>query len=162
MSKEGSPSPHEPFAFTDNERLFDRISHVRLLGLLANEQTVIHEVDLSTNSFGEFLFVTASHTENNAAQTTTFWGMGYHESREQWLTNTWSWFDSQRRFNGQPLSKEDALAQIETRRRNVLSWDTQSKPSQRAELFALLADLTDEDGALTEMEDLGNLFDLDE
>ncbi len=162
MSKEGSPSSHEPFAFNENERLFDRISHTRFLELLANEQTVIHEVDLSTNSFGEFLFVTTSHTENNAAQTTTFWGMGYHESRERWLTSTWSWFDSQRRFDGQPLSKEDALAQIEARRQDVLGWDTHAKPSKRAELFALLADLTDEDGALSEIEDLGNAFDLDE
>jgi hypothetical protein len=60
------------------------------------------------------------------------------------------------------LPKEDAIAQIEVRRADILSWNTHEKPSKRAELYALLADLTDEDGAITELDDLDDLLDLDD
>lgn len=155
MGKEGNRLSHNPFDFTENERLFDRISDARFAAMMGNEQTIIHEVSLSTNSFGEFLFVTASEGGNKGS--VTFWGLGFHEPREQWVTS-WSWFTSQRAFD-ESVEKDQALTQIDLRRQDVLIWDNHQQPSKRAQLYALLADLTDEDGALTELDDLGELFD---
>lgn len=147
MGKEASPLPHEPFSFTENERLFDQISHTRFEAMMRHEQTVIHEVSLSTNSFGEFLFVTASGTDAGTQRTVTFWGLGFHEPRERWLSEQWSWFTSQRTFSEQ-VDKDTAFAEITKRRQDVLGWNRHEQPSKRAQLYALLADLTDEDGAL--------------
>lgn len=161
MGKETTPVPQEPFNFTDNERLFDRISDTRFEAMMRHEQTIIHEVSLSTNSFGEFLFVTASNTDKSTRTTVTFWGLGFHEPRERWLSEQWSWFTSQRTFSEQ-LDKETALTEINKRREDVLGWDNHEQPSKRAQLYALLADLTDEDGALSELDDLGEFFEGEE
>jgi hypothetical protein len=161
MGKETSPVPQESFNFTENERLFDRISHTRFETMMRHEQTVIHEVTLSTNSFGEFLFVTASGLDAGTQRTVTFWGLGFHEPRERWLSEQWSWFTSQRTFDEQ-IDKDTALTEIANRRQDVLGWDSHEQPSKRGQLYALVADLTDEDGALTELDDLGDLFDDEE
>ena len=86
MSKKYSLTPQEPFGFTELERLYDRISHARLEAILADEQTTIHEIDVSSNAFGEFLFVTASRPKTIYAQHSSFgdWDMcarkGIHSS----------------------------------------------------------------------------------
>ena len=77
MSKENSPISQEPFDFTEKERLFDRISHRRFEAIIHDDQTVIHEITLDSNSVGEFLFVTVSHTRENKQHSMTFWGIGY-------------------------------------------------------------------------------------
>lgn len=161
MGKESSPVPQEPFSFTENERLFDQISHTRFEAMMRHEQMVIHEVTLSSNSFGEFLFVTATGPDAGTHRTVTFWGLGFHEPRERWLSEQWSWFTSQRTFN-EKIDKDTALTEIANRREDVLKWDRHEQPSKRAQLYALLADLTDEDGALIELDDLGDYFDREE
>ena len=85
----------------------------------------------------------------------------YHEYRERWIDGSWSWYETQRPFEN-IVPKEDAVAQIEARRNDVRSWNKHQQPSKRAELYSLLADLTDEDGAIAEMDDLGDLIDFDE
>lgn len=44
------PQPTDPFGFAEQERLYNRISDERFRQLLANGQTTIHQVQLSTNS----------------------------------------------------------------------------------------------------------------
>lgn len=156
MNKE-RPQPADPFAFTEQERLYERISHERFTTFLSDEQTAIHTIELSSNNYGEFLFVTMSRATGEDRKFLTFWGAGYHESRERWLTEEWRWYETQQFLHQKPqnLDPDDARAQIQERLDEIAPYLTPSNPSRRAQLFSMLADLTDEDGATTEMEDLG-------
>lgn len=157
--------PHQPcFTFTEREKLYDRVSHDRFMALVMQPDVDIHEIQESTNSFGEYLFVTVSCRTEQPKKVYTFWGLGYHEHRERWIADRWQWYESQRKQETLPvLVKEDAYRQIKEREAFIKANATPSKPSPRARLYELLADLTDEDGALSEMDDLGwTLFGLDE
>ncbi len=159
MSKENRPE--NAFGFTELEQLFDRISDERLKRLIDEEQTTIHEVTLSTNNYGEFLFVTASRPNGQERALVTFWGLGLHEYRERWLTKEWFWYrsDAYPKSIERGVSKQEAYALIQARREEIVPYVSQNTQSGRARLFEMLADLTDEDGALTEIEDMGDLAD---
>ena len=73
-----------------------------------------------------------------------FGDLGYHEYREQWMTDSWTWFESQRSFTDLALFKEEAQSRIQVRRNDVLAWNNNEQLSRHAQLYALLADLTDE------------------
>lgn len=147
------------FSFTEREKLYDRISHQRLMALISQAEVDIHEVSLSTNSFGEYLFVTVSCRTEQPRRLLTFWGLGFHEQRERWIAETWQWYESQRALGALPiLPKDETSARIQEREAFVLTQTNPTKPSRRAAMYELLADLTDEDGALTELEDLGWAF----
>lgn len=154
--------PENPFGFTDREQLFDRITDGRFRAIIGDEQTAIHEVKLSTNSYGEFLFVTASRPSSQERALVTFWGLGQHEYRERWLTKEWFWHRSNpfRETFSQSVSKQEAEEIIQARREEIAPYVSQNVQSGRGRLFEMLADLTDEDGALTEIEDMGDLADL--
>lgn len=156
MHKEGPPQAQQPFAFTERERLYDQISDGRFQKFLAEEATHIQEVQLSNNTFGEFLFVTISHPHEGKRQSLTFFGLGFHEYRERWITETWSWYVTARNLTKAILDKQVALRHIEDRRADIAPYLTDTQPSPRARLYELLADLTDDDGALAELEDLGD------
>lgn len=151
--------PKRAFEFTEREELHDRISDARFRAMLADERTTIHSIALDTNNYGEFLFVTVSRPTDDETQSVTFWGLGFHEYRERWLTNQWRWYEStlHPKFREVHLEKDAALKVIEERRIDI-GPDVGSQPSQskRAQLFELLADLTDEDGAYMELEDFGD------
>lgn len=148
------------FTFTEREQLYDRISYTRFMALIAQPDVDIHEVGESTNSIGEYLFVTVSCRIAHPKQLYTFWGLGYHEQRERWIADTWQWYESEQNAEKFPmLSKTEALAQISEREAFVRANATPSQPqSRRAQLYELIADLTDEDGALSELEDFGWMF----
>src|SRR5260221_1265756 len=107
---------HPCITFTEREKLADRVGNDRFMELVSQTKVDIHEVELSTNSFGEFLFVTVScHTEY-PRHLLTFWGLGYHEYRERWIVDTWQWHESYRHGEALPvLRKESALNQIRDR-----------------------------------------------
>lgn len=162
MSKE-QPLPHEhhPFDFTERERLFDRISHERLLALLKDERTTIHRAELSTNSFGEFLFVTASRKAAAQESVVTFFGLGYHEYRERWLTDEWFWYESHSypQALAQHPARGDVLQTISERRAEVQFYAARQVQSERGKLFDVIADLTDDDGAISDFEDFADGLD---
>ena len=82
----------------------------------------------------------------------------YHEYRERWIADSWQWYDNylpEKRQNDVP--KDEALSQIKERESYVRANATPPDQSKRAQLYELVADLTDEDGALTELEDFENL-----
>lgn len=151
---------HPCFTFTEREQFYDQVSHPRLMAILALVAVDIHEVDLASNSLGEYLFITASCRTQLSAPPLTFWGMGYHEYRERWIMDSWEWYESVRkRTELEVLPKEEALQQILDREQFVTSAASSTPlPSYRAQLYALLADLTDEDGALNELDDLDWTF----
>jgi hypothetical protein len=160
--KERLPEQENPFGFTERERLYDRIGDKRFQALLTDEQTSIHEVQLSTNSFGEFLFVTLSRPSGQSREGATFYSLGFHEYRERWIADVWSWYKTSRNLSEATFSKEEAMQLISERRAEVASHLTEPHQSERAKLYEILAGLSDEDGALTEIEDLSDFFDFDD
>jgi hypothetical protein len=156
------PAPQRPceaFGFTEHEQLFWRVNQARFAEILKDDKTLIHKAEDSSNDFGEFLFVTASRSTKQGRIYMTFYGLGYHEYRERWLTNEWFWYQS----NPDPnliktrLDKKEVEEMIQKHRDEVLSQASQSRQSMRGKLFEILADLTDEDGAKAEMEDVESL-----
>jgi hypothetical protein len=150
------PENPNPFGFSEHEQLFDRVSHERFLSLLADVQTQIHRAEVSSNTFGEFLFVTTSRSGGDQPVYITFWGMGYHEGRERWITDQWSWYQNStypEALQGS-LTPEEAHALIEERQAAIAPSIDRHSQSERGKLFEMLADLTDEDGAWAELDDL--------
>ncbi len=86
----------------------------------------------------------------------TFWSLGFHELRERWLTDEWRFYETQQFLHQIPqkIAVEDAQMLIQDRRDQIAPDVTPLHQSKHAQLFELLADLTDEDGAYTELEDL--------
>lgn len=157
MSQEHALRPC--ITFTEREKLYDQVSHTRFMALVMQPDVDIHEVNLATNSFGEYLFVTISCRSDHPRKPLTFWGLGYHEYRERWIADSWQWYDSSRSVASLlVLSKEEAYQQIKDREDFVRANATPEQQSSRARLYEVIADLTDEDGALTELEDLGWMF----
>jgi len=156
MGKENT-QPSEGFGFTEQEQLYERISDKRFRAILADERSAIHNVEVSSNTFGEFLFVTVSQPVEQERQFVTFWGAGYHEYRERWLTTEWRWYDTQQFHHmiPQKITPEDAQALIQARLDEIAPTVTPAAQSKRAQLYEKIADLTDEDGAISELEDLG-------
>lgn len=148
--------PQPCFSFTEREKLYDNVSHKRLLALMMQPDIDVHEVEPSSNSFGEYLFVTLSCRAEQPKKLWTFWGLGYHEYRERWITDSWQWFESYRQAGEMPIiPKQEAYNQINERESFVRAQVNPAKPSRSAQMYELLAEFTDEDGALAELEDLG-------
>jgi hypothetical protein len=164
MNHEYSPMPvakrpYEEFGLTEKEHLFWRVSQNRFEEILKDEQTLIHEIKESSNEFGDFLFVTASRPVKKERICMTFYGLGFHESRERWITNEWFWYQasSYPELLRQRLEKAGAKEMIKQRLESIEPLLNKTTQTERGNLFEILADLTDEDGALAEMEDLESL-----
>jgi hypothetical protein len=166
MTQEREPTPahqrpFEVYGFTKKECLNWRINNDRFSAILEDDQTMIHQVKESTNSFGDFLFVTTSREGRNGRISMTFYGLGFHEFRERWFTDEWYWYQSNFHPNllSEQLTKKEAQELIQQRFKNILPEITETIQSERGRLFEMLADLTDEDGAWAEMQDMENLSD---
>jgi hypothetical protein len=160
--------PYEVFNITEEESLNSRISHEHFMEIMGNERTLIHRLEDQSNEFGEFLFVTLSRAEERSRVFMTFYGLGYHEYRERWLKDEWFWYQAQASstLNLQGLPKEEAEQIIQARYQSVQAEAQKNTQSRRGQFYEMLADLTDDDGALAEMEDLesftGWLFEVDQ
>lgn len=152
----------QAFGLTEREELFDRVRHERLLGFLTDAATTVHHLEESYNNYGEFLFVTLSRPGPEQRILITFWGAGYHEYRERWLADEWFFYYANAfpETEAQDLDKEEVQEAIAQRREYVQANASQDTQTRHGQLFEMLADLTDEDGAYSEIEDLpGWLFD---
>mgnify|MGYP001170089670 CR=1 FL=1 len=149
-------TPAEEFGFTEHERLFDKISHTRFLEFLDDPKTRVHRIEESTNSYGEYLFVTVSRPGTKKRILVTFYGLGYHEYREKWIAEDWYWYESvQSSLITQPtIPRDEAKRLIEERYREVRAYAQNDTQTRQGQLFEMIADLTDEDGAWAEMQDM--------
>jgi len=146
-------------SFTEREKLYDNISHTRFMALVIQPDVDIHEVKEDSNSFGEYVFVTVSCRTEQPKKLYTFWGLGYHEYRERWIVDAWQWYESQQNPSKKAvLHKQEAITHIKEREAFVRANAAPTRQSRQAQLYELMADLTDEDGALSELEDLGWMF----
>jgi hypothetical protein len=153
------------FAFSEHELLNGQITHARFLRLLQEPSTQMLVLKESTNSYGEFLFVTVAGfvpriacamPEQISRFTLTFWGLGFHDARECYLLDLWRWHEAQFVDADAPaLNKAICRQQIDARQKQCQAEAaTLPAPSSRAAAFAFFAELGDEDGALAELEDL--------
>ena len=159
QEREPDPAPKKPeevFDLNEREALFGRINQERFKEILNDDQTKIHTIQESSNNYGEFTFVTASRPGESNPIIMTFYGLGYHEHRERWLTDEWFWYRSNLHDDQQEdlIPKDDAQELLEERLANIRPYIDQDSQTERGKFFELLADLTDEDGALAEMEDI--------
>jgi len=151
--------PEEIFGMNQQEVLYGRINNERLIEILTDNQTIIHTIQESSNNYGEFQFVTTSRPGGQGRVAMTFFGLGYHEHRERWLTNEWFWYQANvyPEIMRDQIDKEDAKEMIQQRLESILPYSQEDTQSEHGKLFEILADLTDDDGALVEMEDLESL-----
>lgn len=158
MSKEKRQPPAEGFDLTKNERLYDRIPDSRFKALIFHPQSTIHEVKIDSNNYGEFLFMTASRAKGNSREVLTFWGLGLHEYRDRIIQEEWFYYRSHPVPDKmkQQISADEVQSLISERRREIAQ-DKQDGQSSMGALFELIADLTDDDGALAELDDLRSL-----
>ena len=150
------PKPYEVFGLTEKEVLYWRVRNDRFKEILEDQQTLIHELKESSNNYGEFLFVTTSRLGDRDRIYITFYGLGYHEHRERWLTDEWFWYQSNLHEDQQEqlISKKEAQELLEERLADLHPFIKEDTQTEKGKFFELLADLTDEDGALAEMEDI--------
>jgi hypothetical protein len=155
------PQPHDSFEFTRNEELFYRVTHQRFLNLLADKETRIHDIELSYNNYGEFLFVTLSRPKGDTHDWVTFFGLGFHEMRDRYLFEEWFWYRTHTysKEGHQVISKEEAQERIRQRLEDIQPYLHRTQQSERGKWFDVIADLMDEDGAAAEFEDLQDFFD---
>lgn len=166
MTKE-VPQSSTGFEFTEHEKLYDRVSDARFMEIVRDERTSVHEIMASSNNYGEFLFVTVSRPKADKRDCITMYGLGYHERRERWITDTWSWYDAHQSDERLEITLDNN--EVETliqARRDEIAEDMKHYPSEQSRqgvLYEFLAELTDEDGAASELDDLmGTAFlDLD-
>ncbi len=160
------PRPAEVFGFTKQEETFYRVKDDRFRALLQDEQTSVHDIQVSTNNYGGFLFVTVSRKTDQGPVAVTFYGLGFHEHRERWITDQWYWYRNNPVSEAlrNQVSKQEAEEVLHHRLEMITPYVTDWQPSERAKLFTMIADLTDEDAAYAELgdlEDLGLLDDYD-
>ena len=151
--------PHEIFGLTEQEALNWRVTDQRFRGFLEQDDTLVHRVEASSNNFGEFLFVTASRPGDQGRIAMTFYGLGYHEHRERWIAGEWFWYQTnfQPKLMQEQIEKEEANEIIQQHRDRINPFLSEGTQTEYGQLFELLADLTDEDGALAEIEDMGDI-----
>jgi hypothetical protein len=160
------PHPQHGFEFTEHEKLYDRMSDTRFMEIIRDDRTTIHDIATSSNNYGEFLFITASRPNATKLDCVTFFGLGFHERRERWITDTWSWYDAHQTEERLAITIDWAEVEVLIQaRRGELAEDMKRFPSEQSRsgvLYEFLAELTDEDGAATELDDLMDTGFLDE
>ena len=149
--------PDEVFGFTKQERLSWRVNDERFRAIIDDNQTTVHTIRESSNNYGEFLFVTVSRMARQGRICMSFYGAGFHEYRERWLTE-WFWYQTHATpvIRGRVIPKQEAGEILRQRREAISPYIGQDTQSERGKLFEELADLTDDDAAYVELKDLGD------
>lgn len=153
------PRPYEIFGITEEEVSRWRIADAKLKEIIADPNTTINKIMIAENNYGEFMFLTVSRGVGERRTCMTFWGLGYHEFRERWIHQEWFWYQTTSNLIDplKRLTKDEALERLQNRRDDIAPNLNEDEQSEQARMFEILADMTDEDAALAEMQDLGLL-----
>ena len=157
---------------TEEEASRDYITWERLIELIDREDAVVSSLSRDRNSYGEFTFVKLTFMPvprgeiygPNCARpldpewrTIGFYGLGYHEHRDVWYTERWHISTmSHMRFDEVQvnwLRKEPTIEKLYAELERIEPLAKGHKPDRRGQVFAMLADLTDDDAAISDMED---------
>ena len=163
LSREYLQASPEGFGFTENEKLFSRVTDARFRELIFDDKTTIHTARIDSNNYGEFVFLTVSRPKAQGREAICFWGGGFHEPRDRWILGEWFWH----RANQFPATMKRKVSQAEVeeilseRQTEIAPYAEKHEQSRRGQMFedlAELAELTDDDAMLTEMDDFDGLF----
>ena len=157
VERRQNPKPYEVFGITEDEVLRWRVDDAKFIEIITNSNTTVYSIETSSNNYGEFLFVTAGRGTGAKSIYMTFWGLGYHEYRERWIHNEWFWHQTPASSVDplEKISQEEALEHLERRKEEISPHMDEDTQTELGKLFEVLADLTDDDAALAEMQDLG-------
>ncbi len=149
------PKPYEVFSFSETEVARWRVSDGRLTEILANPATSVHAIESASNTFGEFLFLTASRSTGRQGRIgMTFYGLGYHRYRERWLTDEWFWRQTpaSQIVNRSRIPDEEVAQRIARRRAEISDLAEELPQTDLARIFEALADRNDDEFALAIMQ----------
>ena len=149
------------FGLSEQEQVTCRVSQDRFGEIFKDGKTHIHKVEVSTNAFGEFLFVTASRPLNQGRVSMTFYSLGYHAGCERWINEEWFFYQANPDISLliTHLEKTEAEQTIKKRAETIAPLMNQKTQTGRGKLFDFLLELTDEDAALAEIADHEDLDD---
>ena len=158
--KEREPQPSSGFEFTDNERLFDRVSQRRFDALVFDPATTIHEVKTTSNSYGKFLFLSSSRPKEKEREYITFFGCGLHEYRDRWYVDEWHFYSSSPYGDlaERSISHDEARRLLAERRAEIMIEARHHQQSKRGQMFEMMAEISDDDGTISDFEDFGGLL----
>ena len=139
--------------FTDDEDLFDKITLKRAKEIIQKDDVLVYSSEISFNTYGEFLFITFTFADLcNEERIFVIHGLGEHCERERWVgdfnINTGQEYNIR---DTVPIDKGEVLKQINERAK--LKKHYTYEQSYRGELYDILADIGDEDGAASILED---------
>lgn len=139
------------------------VSNKRMLEIIKDPNCIVAAWQFSENSFGEYWFLDIFHkAQVGLSKDLRYgpwhmswyglgenWNSGLYEANWKYVNNN-SWWEERKGYPS--LDKAPII--------KVLEEAAQYKPAPRKQtesqqLYSLLVELTDEDGAITEMEDLG-------
>lgn len=153
--------------FNRGEELWEKVSHERLLEILAREDVDVVECDISDNHF--FIECQYVHIRTADGQHFAFYGNGEHSQMEKWIADEWCWYgDSNVSLLGRDkkpaCDKAWVLSEIEEQREKVLRYKAEeegNKRSGKAKAYEWAVDLIgDDDGLEGDLEDFfGDDFD---
>ena len=149
----------EDCGLTEKETLWYRESEERFEEMLHQPDTHIHEVTVTTNNYGEFLFVKVSRPAQDPNNAITFYGLGLHEQRDRWITGEWFWYSGRlyEQTKSAQVSVGYADSLIEGRKAEIAGYVAQHQQGGEGRFFETLADIADDDGVMAELEDFDNL-----
>lgn len=121
---------------TDKEKLWWKVDHQRVMELARSDN--VTEFHRDSNLYGEFWFITLQRGQTSVQM----YGLGWHNSREQYLVDFWEIASIDPIHAEQPpLNKEEVLSQLETLRQKYLEYQTRAAaPSPEAQLWNTLVD----------------------
>jgi len=142
---------YEKFEFlNENEHLFETVNFKRLIQILKMDKIQILNYQRSTNSYGEFLFITIKIIGNSIPL--VFYGFGLHEYRGEYFVDKW------RMYIGNTFDLEKTNIQNKKEVINYLNLEykkwkriKETDVVERDNTFCMVADMADEDYALSNL-----------
>ena len=132
---------NEITVFNENEKLYDRVTHIKLLDLIKHHKVISCNID--SNSFGEFLFIELL-IQNSSI---TFYSLGYHDLRDEYLLNHWHFYTGNSYNSSKHLNKKNVLKLINDRFAKISNLNFNHKRSKRGYQFSEIADIFGDDTA---------------
>lgn len=149
---------HNPFGITKNEMLWDEISYEHFIEILGKSNVKAIRCERDANTYGDFRFLTLlGKTDDGNLWHLSVYGMGFHEHRETHVIafkiNDCHGFTSHK-WEEPGILKTKVKAILAEEYADYSAREKADDPGPEAELFGMLADLTDDDGAMSEMSDI--------
>lgn len=74
----------------------------------------------------------------------TFYGLGYHEERERWITKEWFWYQAHADTDmlQQHIDKDEVRETLKRRLESIQPYIERNTQTQRGMIFEILADRT--------------------